>query len=106
MSGVKVKGITLLLGGEQMVMPPIALGALEQLQDRIAVFNGDVADVKQIGTVIDAAHAALRRNYPDITREQVGDLLDVENMGDVFAAVMDVSGMKRKALEAGEIPGN
>jgi len=100
MSIARIKGIEVVLGGETFVVPPIALGALEQLQDRIAAFNGDVADARQIATVIDSAHAALRRNYPAITREEVAELIDVSNMADVFEAVMDVSGLKRKALEA------
>ena len=33
-----------------------------------------------------------------MTRDQVGDLLDVGILQDVFLACMDVSGMRRKAL--------
>lgn len=97
---VRIKGVTVELNGTNYVIPPIALGALEQLQERIGTFDGNVQDAKQISTVIDCAHAALRRNYPDMTREQVADLIDIANMGDVFAAVMDVSGLKRKEQEA------
>jgi hypothetical protein len=95
---VKYNGITLNLGGIDYVLPPISLGALEQLQSRIGSFNGDVMDSSQITTVIDAAHASLLRNYPDITRPEVAEMIDVGNMSDVFAAVMDVSGLKRKEL--------
>lgn len=104
---LKHKGVTLYLGGADYVVPPISLGALEQLQDRIVNFAGDVTDKAQVATVIDAAHAALRRNYPDMTREDVADLVDVSNMAEIFEAVMDVSGLKRKEQEAGEArPGN
>lgn len=110
MTIAKVKGIVISLGGADYVVPPIALGALEQLQERLAKFSGDVSDMAQISTVIDAAHAALLRNYPDMTRAQVADLIDVGNMHAVFEALMDVSGLRRKQAEAaqsGEIqPGN
>lgn len=102
----KIKGIAFDFGGETLVIPPISLGAMEQLQQRIGEFSGDVMDSKQVGTVIDAAFAALKRNYPDMTRDQVADLIDVGNMAEVFACVMDVSGLKRKAAEAGEMTGN
>ena len=95
---VKYQGITLNLGGADLVLPPISLGALEQLQTRIAGFTGDVLDAAQVTTVIDAAHASLLRNYPETTREQVADMIDVGNMADIWGAVMDVSGLKRKAL--------
>jgi probable phage associated protein len=76
------------------------------LQERIGTFDGNVQDAKQISTVIDCAHAAMKRNYPDMTREEVADLIDIGNMNEVFAAVMDVSGLKRKeqeAAQAGEV---
>ena len=103
---VRIKGVTVELNGTNYVIPPIALGALEQLQERIVEFNGNIQDVKQISTVIDCAYAALRRNYPDMTREEVADLIDIGNMNEVFVAMMDVSGLKRKeqeAAQAGEV---
>lgn len=103
MAIVKVKGIEVELGGEILVVPPLPLGALEQLQDRLSVFKGDIRDKDQVATVIDAAHSALKRNYPDLTREDVANLIDVGNMADVFEAVMDVSGIKRKEIESGEV---
>jgi hypothetical protein len=101
MTLTKVKGIPVNIGGETYIVPPLSLGALEQLQDRITKFSGNVGDRDQIATVIDAAHAALRRNYPDISRETVADGIGLEGMNEVFGAVMDVSGIKRRALEAG-----
>lgn len=68
---VRIKGVTVELNGADYVIPPIALGALEQLQERIGSFDGNAADAGQISTVIDCAHAALKRNYPDLTREEV-----------------------------------
>lgn len=99
---VRIKGVTVELNGTNYVIPPIALGALEQLQERIGTFDGNVQDAKQISTVIDCAHAAMRRNYPDMTREEVANLIDIGNMNEVFAAVMDVSGLKRKEQEAAQ----
>ena len=102
---VKIKGLTLNLGGTDYVVPPLSLGAMEQLQERMASFAGDIADPKQVATAIDAVHAALRRNYPELTREQVADMIDVGNMVEAFEAVMDVSGTRRKAAEAAAAEG-
>lgn len=99
---VRIKGVTVELNGTEYVIPPIALGALEQLQSDIGAFDGNVQDAKQISTVIDCAYAAMRRNYPDMTRGEVADLIDIGNMNEVFAAVMDVSGLKRKEQEAAQ----
>jgi hypothetical protein len=97
---VKIKGIPKELGGTTYIVPPLSLGALEQLHEKLGTFAGDVSDLGQVATVIDAAHAALRRNYPDMTREQVADMVDVSNMLELFEAVMDISGARRKAHEA------
>lgn len=100
MPTARIPGITLRLADGDYVVPPLSLGALEQLQSQIASFTGNVLDAGQVATVIDATHAALRRNYPDLTRDAVAELIDVGNMVEVFEALMDVSGLKRKAQES------
>ena len=100
MAIVKHKGIPKELGGVTYIIAPLPLGALEQLQAQGVALEGNINDPKQVTTVIDMAYIALRRNYPDMTREQVGELIDLGNMGEVFEAVMDVSGALRKSLEA------
>lgn len=101
---VKYKGIKKEIGGVEYIIPPISLGTLEQMQERITQVT-DSTDASSVSTVIDATHASLKRNYPDITREHVADIIDVENMMDIYEAVMDVSGLKRKALETAGVSG-
>jgi hypothetical protein len=98
-----IKGISMTLGEQEYIVPPLTLGALEDLQESLEAFTGDTSPAA-IKTVIDATTRALRRNYPDITRDQVRECIGLENMAEVMEAVMDVSGLKRKAREAGEVP--
>ena len=98
----KIAGIDFDFGGEVLTIPPLALGDLEVLQDRIAALNVAVVDAATIGTVIDATQAALLRNYPDMTRERVSRLIDLGNMGDVIQCVMDVAGLRRKEIATGK----
>jgi hypothetical protein len=99
---VKVKGIPYTFSDRVLVIPPLSLGAMEQLQERLSVMKEDLADPEYIGTVIETVHAALKRNYPDMTREEVADMIDLANMQEVMTCAMDVAGLKRKALEAGQ----
>lgn len=96
----KVKGVQVTFAdGTLLTVPPLNLAALESLQDRLSKFAGGM-DKESIALVVDAALAALHRNYPEITRERlVNDLLDVGNFQEVMEAVMDVSGLKRKEQE-------
>ena len=41
---VRIKGVTVELNGTNYVIPHIALGELEQLQERIGAFDGNVQD--------------------------------------------------------------
>ena len=92
-----IPGIKIDLSGTAYTVPPLSLGSLEVLQERLTAFRGSLADAP---LVIDALHQALLRNYPDLTRAEVASKVGLESFTDVFEAVMDVSGMKRKALEA------
>ena len=96
---VKFKGIPIVMDGEVYVVPPLSLGAMEQMQERLDDFEGGT-DPKSIRTVIDATHEALKRNYPNIERDFIAENLDLGNMDEFMRAVMDVSGMNRKAIES------
>ena len=98
MSAPRFKGIVV-PGFGGWVVPPLNFRSLQELQDRLASYKGDVSK-ESISVVVDAAFQAVRRNYPEVTRDDVLDALDLENMEAVFGAVMDVSGLRRKASEA------
>ncbi len=98
-TNVKILGVKVKIGGEEFVVPPLNLKSLRNMQDRLANFKGGF-DPASTEIVIDAAHAALLRNYPEITKEWLEENLDVANMQDVMESVMDSSGLKRKAQEA------
>ncbi len=87
-------------GGKTYVVPPLSLGALERLQGKLAsLSSASATDPESIKTVVDAAHSALKRNYPEMTRDEVAELVDLGNMHEVINCVMDVAGMRRKAAD-------
>jgi hypothetical protein len=97
---VKFPGIKKTIGGTEYIVPPINLRTLQQLQSEIENFSGGELTPAALNTAITVIHAALKRNYPEITLDEVGDLVDVGNMFELFETVMDVSGLKRKEAEA------
>jgi hypothetical protein len=62
MTAVNVPGVSFPFPGKTLVIPPLSLGDLEQLLDRINNVMSGSMDKDSIATVIDATHAALRRN--------------------------------------------
>jgi len=91
-SAVKHAGTEVELGGRKFTVPPLTLGALEEFQRRIAVFE-TMAPADQATLVLDLSHRALKRNYPELTREELAELLDMNNMFDIFLALMSVTGL-------------
>ena len=102
MTVVNVPGVEFPFPGKVLVIPPLALGDLEQLLDRINSVMAGNLDKDSIATVIDATHAALRRNYPAIERTEVAALLDLRNMRDALNAVMSASGLEVQDAASGE----
>jgi hypothetical protein len=102
MTTAKIKGIDFEFGGGVVLtVPPLNLAAIELLGDRLAQLSDKELRKEDVSTMIDAAFMALKRNYPDMTREHVAnDLLGLENMQEVLKAVMDVSGLLRKESQA------
>ena len=87
-----IKGIDTEIGGTIYTVPPLSLGAVERFQDKFAApTNTDIIDI---------CHAAVVRNYPDMTRAAFAELLDMENFQRVFEAVAKISELAPKAGEA------
>lgn len=87
-----IPGKDIELGGGKYVVPPLTLGALQRFQARLSSYSGTL-NAEDVQTVIEVATAALQRNYPDMTTDQVADLIDLGNIQEVFMAVMSVSGL-------------
>lgn len=85
------RGSVVHIDGQPWYFAPLSLGSLELLMPKLQNFSED-----DIGTVIDVAHKSLKRNYPEISRADVGDMIYMDQLQEVMGAVMSVSGLKGK----------
>lgn len=84
----------------ELVVPPLNLDSLKALGAKLLTYKGVGLD--DLDTVrLSLAHA-LRRNYRGVPDWLIGQTLDIGNMQELFVALMDVSGLKRKEIEAGK----
>lgn len=98
-----LKGTPLTLGdGKEYVIAPLSLGALEDYGEAIKAMGNNALDPATIKLMIDVVHASLRRNYPEMTRDMVRELIDISNALTVFQACMNVSGLTVQAAASGE----
>ena len=105
LEGIKVK-----LGTVEFTVPPLTIKALRILGPRFTELqkvaaSGDAAALMQpenLDTIVEVAHAAIIRNHPEVTKEELEGLIDLSNLKDLFMAVCGQSGMRQAA--PGEAP--
>lgn len=80
----------------------------ETLEDRGADFDAlvkpdTVVGLRELRLVVDMVHAAVVRNHPDVSRDDIRKLLDVRNCGEPLEAVLKACGFEKgtKPGEAG-----
>ena len=92
------------MGGQDWLVPPLTLGQLRRLIPKVRQLTeiGASMGEPQIGVIVEIVAAALQRNYPDVTMDNVEDLLDLGNAGAVLNAVLTGSGLKPRGSPSGE----
>lgn len=84
----------------ELVVPPLNFDAIRRMQAELKKLGGgDVAAFETLAVVLERA---LSRNYSGVPQWLIAQTIDVANMQDFISAVMDVSGLKRKEVEAGK----
>lgn len=97
------EGESIRIGGREYIVPGLSLGQVEQMADRIETLSKstDQLSKEMIQTVSEICHAALSRNYPHLTLEEIKNMLDMRNMAHVLETVMGATGFVKGALAGG-----
>jgi hypothetical protein len=94
-----IEGTTVMMGGQGWVIPPLNLKSVRKIQPLIPVLNAmDIASPEAVDAMVELVFIALQRNYPDVTKDQVEDMVDLGNLQGIVNAVMNVSGLGPKAM--------
>lgn len=101
-----IEGIKVNLGGREFVAPPIPLKIFRTKAawfDELNKLNRtNMMTPAAEEAVVGIIHSALIRNYPNLTPEEVEDLLDLRSMTETVQAIMDFSGAVK--VNPGEAP--
>jgi hypothetical protein len=99
-----IPGVEVAMGGETWLIPPLTLGQLRRLMPKVRQLTEVDASMgePQIAVLVEIVVTALQRNYPNVTFEQVENLLDLGNAGAVLNAVLTGSGLKSRGSPLGE----
>lgn len=90
------EGTKVTMGGEEWTIPALSFRQVRELLPRLQQVNSPGFE-DPMGMVIDVVAMAMSRNYPDITPEKVGDMIDLRNAGQIFKVVMGQSGITESA---------
>ena len=100
MSEPKFEGTPIKLGGVEYVMPPLNLKRLKALRAEFDIVNtmdkGRIMTDEQIDAMLKVIHAAISRNYPDMTVDDLAELIDFGNLQTISAAVSSISGLVQR----------
>ena len=90
----KFEGVAIVLAGTEYTVPALGIRDVKRLLPMVQRMKLEDGAPKE--EFLDDACAlivvALRRNYPDMTDDEIIDLLDVTNLKPVLAAVLQASG--------------
>jgi hypothetical protein len=83
-------GVTITMGGQDWLVPPLTLGQLRRLMPKVRQLTETDASMSetQIIVLVEIVAAALQRNYPETTADMVENLLDLGNASAVLNAVL------------------
>ncbi|QDD62647.1 hypothetical protein EJD96_00060 (plasmid) [Herbaspirillum seropedicae] len=90
-----IDGAQVKMGGKEWVIPALSLGQIKRLAPKIESLANmsNMLTSDQVSNVCEIVHAALKRNYPDVTIEEVEDMVDMGNMRQVIQTVMGQAGL-------------
>lgn len=99
-----LEGAKLVLGGREFVAPPLPLKVFRTQQDWLRTVSqlDGLPGPEHVDAISGLVHASLVRNYPELTVQEVEDLLDLGNLRTAIEVVMGVSGVKKGS--PGEAP--
>lgn len=89
----KFDGTKVTIGGEEYIVPPLSFKQLKALKEDIVAMKDRTADNNE--RMIRVIHAALSRNYPELTIDQVEEMIDLGNIMEITQAVMGGSGFAK-----------
>ena len=97
------------MGGQDYTIPPLTLGQLRRLLPKVKElldnFGTGLRNMTEAGIdgAIEVFHAALSRNYPELTPLMVAELVDMENTAPVLIAILRGSGLEQTSGEAAPV---
>jgi len=100
-----IEGVTIRIAGRDWMVPALTFKQLRRLQPQIELLAtiGAAATPEQIAAVSEIVRAALSRNYPELTTDDVEEMLDLGNAARIIGAILRGSGLNSGEARPGSV---
>ncbi|MBU6430312.1 MAG: hypothetical protein KGR26_14955 [Cyanobacteria bacterium REEB65] len=103
MSKLPFAGIPITVGGRDFIVPPLCLRDVKRFLPQMTDLFSKTP-LEQMTMTSDVILAALQRNYPELTMDELDVLLDPMSIQATMEAIMEASGLKKKAAAPEPVP--
>jgi hypothetical protein len=93
---VRFEGEPFKLGGKWYIIPSLSTKRARQLWPKIRGLNQGITEEtlpEKHHDAVEVIHAAISRNYPDVTFDEIDELVDMNNMKSLLLIVSGQSGL-------------
>lgn len=99
---IKYDGVIIKIGSVKRVIPALTLRQVKNLREHLNTLTNikDEPTNTEMESLVAVCHAALSRNYPELTIEELEDDIDLNTLQHVVKAVVGQSGLE--VVESGE----
>lgn len=96
------EGVEVSMGGKRWVVPALNLKQLKTFGRVLQELAGQGTDLLPMADkVADVIHAAMTRNYPNLTRKELDRMLDFTNLLPALHAALGITGLPRGEARMG-----
>lgn len=87
-----IEGTKVMMGGKEWIVPALNFRQVRTLQDKLTAQQTD-PNFDTLALTVEVVQMALSRNYPDVSMDEVEEMVDLRNAPGLFKTVMGQSGM-------------
>ena len=86
-----IDGVKVMMGGKEWTVPALNFKQVRSLEPKLAASTEPGFDT--LGFTVEVVQMALSRNYPELTVDEVEEMIDLRNAPELFRVVMGQSGI-------------
>jgi len=96
-----IEGEVLKIGEQEFTVPAINFKGVKKIEKLLKKLMeipavGGILTVDQIDVMTEIVLVGLSRNYPDLTKQQLEEILDMNNIQTVIEAITGQAGLKKR----------